>query len=126
MKTILLFLALLLAGQPKFDKTVHDFGVVGTNDGPLTCTFTVTNEGDEPLIIYAVVASCGCTDVDWTRAGIEKGKKGTITVTFANEDGPYPFDKSVTTYTSASDKPVILHIRGDVRNIKDTPKKKRR
>ena len=118
MKTILLFLALLFAGQPQFDKTVHDFGTIGLKDGPQTCTFTVTNVGDDDLMIYAVVSSCGCTNVDWTHTAIKPGEKGTITATYSNEDGPYPFDKTITAYMSSSEKPVVLHLRGTVTNKK--------
>ena len=51
----------------EFDKTVHDFGDISVNDGPQTCTFTVKNVGKEPIAIYEVVTSCGCTDASWTR-----------------------------------------------------------
>ena len=120
MKTLLLLLSLLLAGQPRFDKLIHDFGTIGVKDGPQTCTFTVTNDGKDDLHIYVVVTSCGCTDVDWTRDAIKPGQKGTITATYSNEDGPYPFDKTVSVYMSSSEKPTILHIRGEV-----TKKKKK-
>lgn len=118
MKTLLILLALALTGQPQFDKTIYDFGTIGVKDGPQSCTFTVTNKGTDDLIIYAVVSSCGCTDVDWTRTAIKPEGKGTISATYSNEDGPYPFDKTITVYMSSSEKPTILHIRGDVTNKK--------
>lgn len=115
---LLLLLTLLLGGQPHFDKTVHDFGTITVKDGPQTCSFTVTNTGDDDLLIYAVVSSCGCTNVDWTRSAIKPGEKGTITATYSNNDGPYPFDKTITAYMSHNEKPVVLHLRGTVTNKK--------
>lgn len=113
MKTILtLLLAAALAAPIQFDKTVHDFGEVSTKAGKLTCTFTVTNDGDEDLSIFAVVPSCGCTDVVWPREAVAPGKTGTITATYSNDEGAGTFDKTLTVYTSAQKKPIILHLKG--------------
>jgi len=80
-----------LDGIVEFDKLVHDFGDILIADGPVSCTYTVTNIGNKPLVIYNVSSSCGCTAVDWTRQPLKPGEKGTIKATFNNEDGPYPF-----------------------------------
>lgn len=103
-----------MGGVVEFDKIVHDFGDLLESDGPQTCTFTVKNTGKDPLAIYEVVTSCGCTDASWTREPLQSGKTGKITVTYKNEDGPYAFDKTLTVYLSALKKPVVLRIRGDV------------
>ena len=105
-------------GDAVFDKLVHDFGDVSVEDGPLTCTFTVTNNGKEPIALFEVVSSCGCTDVTWTREPLQPGKSGTISATFKNEDGPFPFDKTLTIYISGQRKPVILRLRGVVHEKK--------
>ena len=102
------------------DKKTHDFGDVLLENGPLTCTFTIQNRGDKPAVIYNVVTSCGCTDVKWTREPIRPGGKGTISVTYSNDEGPYPFDKNVTVYVSGIKKPVILKIRGIAHEKKKT------
>jgi hypothetical protein len=102
----------------EFDKTVHDFGDISINDGPQTCVFTVKNIGKEPIAIYEVVTSCGCTDAQWTREPIQPGKTGTITGTYKNEDGPVPFDKTLTVYIAGVGKPVILRMRGLVHEKK--------
>lgn len=101
-----------------WDKTVHDFGDVSVADGPLTCTFTLTNNGKEPISIFEVVSSCGCTDVKWTRETIQPGEKGTVTATYKNEDGPIPFDKTLTVYISGVNKPTVLRLRGVVHDRK--------
>ena len=102
----------------EFDKTVHDFGDVSIEDGPLTCTFTVKNIGTEPIAIYEVVTSCGCTDAEWTREPIQPGKTGAISATYKNEDGPIPFDKTLTVYIAGLGKPVVLRMRGLVHEKK--------
>lgn len=115
MKLLLLLLTVLIGGRAQFDRTVHDFGTISQADGPQTCVFTVTNTGDEPLTILSAISSCGCTNVRWTRASLAKGEKGTIEATYTNEDGPYPFDKTITVYLSDIRKPVVLHLRGVVK-----------
>ena len=102
----------------QFDKTVHDFGDISIDDGPQTCTFTVKNVGQEPIAIYEVVTSCGCTDASWTREPLQPGKTGTISATYKNEDGPVPFDKTLTVYIAGVGKPVILRLRGLVHEKK--------
>ena len=102
-------------GIAEFDKTVHDFGEVLTTDGPLSCKFTVSNISAKPINIVTVVSSCGCTDVTWTREAIAPGKTGTISATYQNEDGPFPFDKTLTVYLAEYRQPVILRLRGTVR-----------
>ena len=96
----------------EFDKTIHNFGDVMLSDGPLECTFTMKNISDKPVVIYNVVTSCGCTDVEWTREPVRPGGTGTISATYTNDEGPYPFDKTLTAYISGIGKPVILRLRG--------------
>ena len=96
----------------EFDKTIHNFGDVMLSDGALSCTFTMKNISDKPVVIYNVVTSCGCTDVKWTREPVLPGKTGTISAVYTNDEGPYPFDKSLTAYISGIGRPVILRIRG--------------
>lgn len=101
-----------LGGGLEIDKTVHNFGDIMLGSGPVSCTFTVTNNSGKPVVIYNVASSCGCTDVKWTREPIRPGGKGTISATYSNDEGPYPFDKSLTVYFSDIKKPVILKLRG--------------
>ena len=98
----------------EWDHTVHDFGDILVDDGPVSCTFVLTNRGKEPLTILEVVTSCGCTDAQWTREDIAPGKTGKISATYKNEDGPVRFDKNLTVWLSARKKPILLHLRGQV------------
>ena len=105
-------------GIVRLDKTIHDFGDVTLGQGALTCTFTLTNISKKPEVIYNVVSSCGCTGVKWTREPVLPGKTGTITATYTNDEGPYPFDKTLTVYISDVKKPVVLRLRGIVHEKK--------
>jgi len=130
MKKVAIFLFSLLLSVPailaqdlykeadviRFDKKVHDFGDVLIAEGPVSCIFTFTNIGKAPLVIHNVISSCGCTTPEWTREPVRPGATGTIQATFSNDQGPYPFDKSLTVYvgvgSSSLDRPVLLRLRG--------------
>ena len=100
----------------RFDKKVHDFGDVLIAEGPVSCIFTFTNTGNQPLVVQNVISSCGCTTPEWTREPVRPGATGTIQATFSNDQGPYPFDKTLTVYvgvgSSSLDRPVVLRLRG--------------
>ncbi len=100
------------------DRTVYDFGDIQTTQGPVSCSFTVTNTSRKEITILNVISSCGCTDVSWSRESIKPGAKGTISATYKNDEGPYPFDKTLTAYISDTKQPVILHLRGVVQEKK--------
>ncbi|MGM9742053.1 MAG: DUF1573 domain-containing protein [Candidatus Cryptobacteroides sp.] len=106
--------SVVIEGVVEFDRTVWDFGEVKQDQGPLTCSFNVKNLSGDPIVIYNVVSSCGCTGVKWTREPIMAGGTGRITATYSNDEGPYPFDKNLTAYISGIKKPVILRLRGIV------------
>lgn len=107
-------------GVVRFDKTVNDFGDFLVTDGEKTCTFTFTNISNKPIVVHRVISSCGCTEPTWDKAPIRPNEKGTIRVTFKNDQGPYPFDKAITTYISDLSKPIVLRIRGVVTEKKKT------
>ena len=59
-----------LAQKPaeiRFDKLTHNFGTFSEKEPVVTCTFTYTNIGEQPLIINQAVASCGCTVPEYTK-----------------------------------------------------------
>lgn len=101
-----------VSGNIELDSDVHDFGDILLGSGPVSCSFSVKNVGKEPIAIYSVVSSCGCTDVKWTKAPIKPGETGKISATYSNNEAPLPFDKNLTAYFSDTKKPVILKLRG--------------
>ena len=99
-------------GLVELDRTVYDFGDIQTSQGPVSCSYTVRNISHGPVTILNVISSCGCTDVQWTKESIPAGGQGCISATFKNEDGPFPFDKTLTAYISDLKQPIVLHLRG--------------
>jgi len=95
-----------------FDEKVHDFGDVLISAGPLKWRFNFTNIDKKPIVIHNVISSCGCTTPKWSKAPVKPGEKGYVDITFSNDQGPYPFDKTLTLYVSGVNRPVILRIRG--------------
>ena len=122
--TILLATAAVSA-QPlnvKFDKTVHDFGDIILNSGKQTATFKFTNIGNTPVTIQQIINSCGCTTTNHTKSPVMPGGTGEITAVYSNDEGAYPFDKSLTVYISGETRPVILRLRGIVHDKKKSLK----
>ena len=106
----------------KFAKKIHDFGDLLLSDGEVGCTFEFKNISKKPVVVHNVVSSCGCTVPKWTREPVMPGKTGNIKVTFKNDQGAYPFKKSVTAYISGVNRPVVLQIKGTVYGKKMTLK----
>lgn len=95
-----------------FDKKVQEFGVVLWKH-PATATFTVKNDGNNPLVISNVTTSCGCTDAEWTQTPIAPGASGVVKATF-DAKALGRFHKSVGVYCNASARPIYLTLRGEV------------
>ena len=125
MLSVLLLSAAAISAQDKFykeadvirfDQKVHDFGDVLIAEGPVSCIFTFTNIGSQPIVVQNVISSCGCTTPEWTREPVRPGGTGTIQATFSNDQGPFPFDKTLTVYvgvgSSSLERPVLLRLRG--------------
>jgi endonuclease YncB( thermonuclease family) len=127
MKKILMTLMLLgsmtaamAQAQIKFEKTTHNFGTFSENEPKVTCTFTYTNVGDQPLVINQAIASCGCTVPEYTKTPVQPGEKGEIKVTY-NGAGKFPghFKKSITIRTNGSVEITRLYIEGDMTEAKN-------
>ncbi|MFN6177791.1 MAG: DUF1573 domain-containing protein [Flavobacteriales bacterium] len=106
--------------QISIDKESHDYGTIsqGANG---TCEFTVTNTGDQPLIISQCQGSCGCTVPKCETQPIKPGAKSTITVKYdTNRVGP--INKSVTITSNATNAPSkVVTIKGTVEAAATTP-----
>lgn len=80
---------------------------------PVDIKFSITNEGDQPLVLTDVQPDCDCTVARWTETPIAPNEKGEINVTFdATLLGT--FEKSVAVYTNAEPHVAYLHFSGQV------------
>ena len=96
----------------EIDKDNHDYGTIqkgSTN----TTTFTITNTGNNPLIISRVSTSCGCTKVSWDKQPIAVGKTTTVSVELSPDEAG-SLRKTITLYSNVSESPIKLTIFGTV------------
>ena len=129
MKKIIMMTLMLVCGmtavmaqkpaQIKFDKTTHNFGSFSENEPKVSCSFTFTNIGEQPLVINQAIASCGCTVPEYTKTPIQPGEKGEIKVTY-NGTGKFPghFKKSIPVRTNGAVEMTRLYIEGDMTEAK--------
>jgi len=106
--------------QLSIDKEVHDYGEIaqGANG---TCEFTVTNTGDQPLIITNCKGSCGCTVPQCNNEPIKPGAKTVITVKYDTKRVG-AINKSVTISSNATNTPEkVVRIKGNVNAAPETP-----
>ncbi len=121
MKKLLILLPILILSASGFSQAVmklsekeHDFGTFKEEAGKQGYEFVVTNTGDSPLVIQNIVASCGCTQPEWTREPIPAGGKGKIIANYDPRNRPGQFNKTLTVYTNSNPKVVVMVIKGEV------------
>ena len=128
MKKTLLTALMLVCGitfasaqaEIKFDKLTNDFGTFSESSPVVTCTFTFTNVGNQPLVVNQAVASCGCTVPEYTKDPVKPGEKGESKVTY-NGTGKFPghFKKSITVRTNGKVEMTRLYIEGTMEEKKN-------
>lgn len=94
------------------DRTVHDFGDITLGSGPVTCTFTLRNDSKAPWLIDRVTTSCGCTQAKWSTQAVPPGGTGTVSISYKNDEGAFPFEKSASVWISCNERPAVLKVRG--------------
>ncbi len=98
--------------KAEWDKTIANLGDVPFRQNT-PAEYTLTNTGNEPLLITSARASCGCTNLNYSKEPILPNESTKLSVTF-NGTGNGPFRKSITVQTNDSDRPTILQITGTV------------
>ena len=102
----------------RFEKMEHQYGTI-QKGGNGDCQFTFWNDGNEPLILQTVKASCGCTTPKYTQKPVMPGESGVIDVHY-NTNNVGGFSKTVTVTSNAVDNPrVVLRIKGNVKQDAD-------
>ncbi|MCS7153104.1 MAG: DUF1573 domain-containing protein [Bacteroidia bacterium] len=101
--------------QITFDKTEHDFGEI-IEGPPAVYTFTFKNTSSKPVKLTSVKASCGCTTPSWTQDPVPPGGTGQVQASYDTKGRPGNFVKTITVQHDADDKPIILTIKGVVKN----------
>lgn len=90
---------------------IIDCGNVGY-ENPVTVKFELRNKGND-MTVSNVRTSCGCTTVEYPTGNVARGDSFYVSATYdARQLGH--FEKEVAVYTTASDQPLYLKMRGVV------------
>ena len=112
----------LLKSQPGsdssivFDATVFDFGAI-EKGSVAEHDFVFKNQGQNPVTIINVRATCGCTVTKWTLDPVKPGESGLVKVKY-NTSIEGQFTKSVIVIKSNNYKTYTLFIKGEVKRRK--------
>ena len=80
---------------------------------PVSVQFELINQGDASVSISDVQTSCGCITVNYPQGMISRNKPFVVTAEYdARQLGH--FEKYIDVYTTGSDEPVMLTIKGVV------------
>lgn len=77
-----------------------------------TVTITVTNCGQEPLVLLEAIADCGCAEALFNHAPLPPGKSTSVEVRFTPTDTG-TFTKTIRLYANVA-QPILLTLRGEV------------
>lgn len=110
----LLTVTLAVVAQPRIssNKETHNFGQIEWKQ-PVTVEYTITNTGNQPLVLTNVTTSCACSVAEWTKEPIAPGAKGTVRASF-DAKALGRFEKTVGIYSNADPHLVYLKFAGEV------------
>ena len=93
------------------NKMVHDYGSIkkGIKN---RAEFLIKNTGSQPLVLYRVSASCGCTEVEWEKQPIKSGMYAKVKVELTPEETGF-FNKTLDVYGNMELSPLTLKITGN-------------
>ena len=96
----------------EFDKISFDYGTLVVNDVK-TGIFTYTNVGNKPLVLFDVIVSCDCTEVEWKKEPVMPGKTGTIKAIYTAKSSGV-IAKQITVLSNAQTDRIRLQLKGNV------------
>jgi hypothetical protein len=97
----------------EFDKITFDYGTLEIGDVK-TGVFTYTNVGNKPLVLFDVIVSCDCTEVEWQKEPIMPGKTGTIKAVYTAKTAGL-IAKQITVQSNAQTDRIKLQLKGNVK-----------
>lgn len=98
--------------QVSVNQTELDFGSFPKEERQER-SFVLTNTGEELMVVYDVITSCGCTKVEYSKQPVRPGETLELNVIYeADETGH--FNKTITVYCNAKNSPLRLIVKGNV------------
>ncbi|RIW16206.1 DUF1573 domain-containing protein [Algoriphagus lacus] len=100
-------------GQFQFTEMEYDFGNI--NEGQvIEHVFNFTNNGQAPLVISNITASCGCTSPEWTKTPVNPGESGFVKVVFNSTAKSGAQAPTVTIQANTNPTVTRLRMKGSV------------
>ncbi len=100
-------------GGFEFTEMEYDFGNI--NEGKVVeHVFNFTNNGQAPLVISNITASCGCTSPEWTKTPVNPGEKGFVKVVFNSTAKSGAQAPTVTIQANTNPTVTRLRMKGSV------------
>ncbi|GAB2624891.1 DUF1573 domain-containing protein [Belliella aquatica] len=100
-------------GAFKFEEVEFDFGTIA--EGKIVeHVFSFVNDGQAPLVISNVTASCGCTTPDYTKTPVKPGDTGFVKVAFNSTGKPGTQAPTVSIQANTSPNVNRLRLKGNV------------
>ncbi len=100
-------------GQFSFKEMEHDFGTI--DEGKVVeHEFKFINEGEAPLVISNITASCGCTSPNWTKTPVKPGEEGFVKVVFNSTAKTGTQAPTVTIQANTNPNVTRLRLKGNV------------
>lgn len=92
------------------EEPIKDFGTFPMEQKQ-EYVFSLINTGNSLLVVYDVVASCGCTQVEYNKKPVRPGETLGLKVTY-NADEAVRFRKSLKVYCNVENAPLQLTVTG--------------
>jgi len=100
-------------GAFAFEEEIFDFGTI--NEGEVVeHLFKFKNEGQVPLIISNIQASCGCTSPEWSKSPVKPGGEGFVKVVFNSRGKSGVQSPTVTIQANTNPSVTRLRLKGEV------------
>ncbi|MFN3801492.1 DUF1573 domain-containing protein [Belliella pelovolcani] len=100
-------------GKFSFEEVEFDFGTIAEGK-VVEHVFNFVNDGQAPLVISNVTASCGCTTPDYTKTPVKPGESGFVKVAFNSAGKPGTQAPTVSIQANTSPNVNRLRLKGNV------------
>ena len=98
----------------EFDIIAFDYGTLEIDDVK-TGIFKYVNVGNKPLVLFDVIVSCDCTEVEWQKEPVMPGKTGTIKAVYTAKTAGL-IAKQITVQSNAQTDRIKLQLKGNVKD----------
>jgi len=97
----------------EFDIATFDYGTLEMGEVK-TGVFTYKNVGSRPLVLFDVIVSCDCTEVEWQKEPVMPGKTAIIKAVYTAKTAGV-IAKQVTVQSNAQTDRIRLQLKGNVK-----------